>query len=144
MNSSFRGIYKGTHQNRKLMLQQTGSPGYLFEVLSDKGSNDEGVEYCSELSLAGHSAWRMPSQTGCLDVVDYSCEAHSWPMANKTFEKLVTEDAYLSTISHEDDEEIVWNVDYTYGDSTDVALTSSDGYCIRCVRTVFSHNETIC
>ena len=100
------------------------------------GSYDEGVAYCAVLSLDGHEDWRMPTQEELLSIVDKSREPHDEPVINKVFENVLTDEAYLSSTNYEDDEETVWTVDYTYGDSTDVALTWSDGYYIRCVRTL--------
>lgn len=98
------------------------------------GSFVEATEYCANLDLAGKQDWRLPTQSELLSLVDQSRAEQDQPAIQKAFQKMLTEEGYLSTSHYEDDDETVWIVDYTSGDSVDVALITSDGYHIRCVR----------
>jgi len=98
------------------------------------GSFLEAKKYCANLELANKQDWRVPTQAELLSIADASRTGGSEPAIKKIFEKVLTEEAYLSSTHYEDDDETVWLVDYTHGDSTDVALIEIDGYHIRCVR----------
>lgn len=99
------------------------------------GSFVEATQYCSDLRLADQQDWRMPTREELLSTVDKSRASDNEPAIQKIFSKVLVEEGYLSSTHYEDDDETVWLVDYTHGDSVDVALTTTDGYHIRCVRT---------
>lgn len=98
------------------------------------GSFIEATEYCSKLDLLGKQDWRLPTQDELLTTVDKSRADDNQPAIKAIFEMVLVEEGYLSTTNYEDDSETVWLVDYTHGESQDVALINTDGYHIRCVR----------
>ena len=98
------------------------------------GSFVEATQYCENLALADKQDWRLPTRAELLSIVDKSRVDQDQPAIQKAFQNVLTEEGYLSSTQYEDDNETVWIVDYTHGDSVDVALISTDGYHIRCVR----------
>lgn len=112
---------------------QDSYPNNGDEVKS--GSFEEATKYCSELRLLDKQDWRMPTRDELISIVDETRTANEEPMIQKAFTKVLTEEGYLSSTNYEDDDETVWILDYTHGESTDVALTNIDGYHIRCVRS---------
>lgn len=121
----------GVVTDAKANLQWQDS--YDAEVKS--GSFVEATQYCSELRLADKQDWRMPTQEELLSTVDKDRASDNEPAIKDIFTNVLVEEGYLSSTHYEDDDETVWLVDYTHGDSLDVALTTTDGYHIRCVRT---------
>lgn len=99
------------------------------------GSFVQAKQYCSDLKLAGNSDWRVPTKKELVSIVDKSRVAQDQPAIQKEFQSVLTEEAYLSSTEYETGSESVWVVDYYHGESSDVALFTSDGYHIRCVRT---------
>lgn len=123
------GVVTDTQTNLQWQDNYDGNGG---EVKS--GSFIEAAQYCTELDLSNKQDWRLPSKDELLTIVDKSRADDNQPAINVVFENVLVEEGYLSTTNYEDDSETVWLVDYTHGESTDVALIDTDGYHIRCVR----------
>ncbi len=98
------------------------------------GSFVQAKQYCSNLELADKQDWRLPTRAELLTIVDKSRVDQDQHAIQKSFTKVLTEEGYLSSTEYEEGRESVWIVDYMSGDSVDVALTTTDGYYIRCVR----------
>ena len=127
--SSSDGVVTDSQNNLQWQDNYDGNGG---EVKS--GSFIQATQYCSELNLLDKQDWRLPTRDELLTTVDKSRSDDNQPAINNVFENVLVEEGYLSTTHYEDDTETVWLLDYTHGESTDVALIDTDGYHIRCVR----------
>ncbi|GAA0424800.1 hypothetical protein GCM10009133_36690 [Cocleimonas flava] len=99
------------------------------------GSFIQAMKYCSSLALAAKQDWRLPTRVELLSIVDTTRVAKNQPAIQSAFKVVATEDTYHTTTEYEDDPESHWTVDFYHGNSLDVALYTSDGYHIRCVRS---------
>lgn len=128
--SSEGGVVTDSTTNLQWQDSYDGNGG---EVIS--GSFVEATQYCSELTLGEKQDWRMPTREELISTVDKARASDNDPSINEVFTMVLVEEGYLSSTHYEDDDETVWLLDYTHGDSVDVALTTTDGYHIRCVRS---------
>ncbi|MCF6207524.1 MAG: DUF1566 domain-containing protein, partial [Sulfurovum sp.] len=84
--------------------------------------------YCSNLTLAGHSDWRLPSYDELLSIVDYD---RYDPAIMPSFENVASRD-YWSSSQNVSDAKYAWNVYFKNGNTNN--NTKSNEYHVRCVR----------
>ncbi len=84
--------------------------------------------YCRNLTLAGHSDWRLPSYDELLTIVDYD---RYKPAIMPGFQN-VASSRYWSSSEYVSDAEYAWNVNFKDGNAGD--FTESDEGYVRCVR----------
>jgi hypothetical protein len=110
----------------------SNSTGLMWQDNSESKNTkkdwDGAVSYCSELSLAGHSDWRLPNIKELQSITDRS---KFGPKIKKGFNH-VASDSYWSSSVYASSKKHAWNVYFwnartTYDDKTDELY-------IRCVR----------
>ncbi len=106
----------------KLLWQDNDGVKYIKKSWSDA------KRYCSSLSLAGFSHWRLPSQRELESIVDFS----GYNPAIKRIFKNVKSDWYWSSTSNASGSSDAWDVDFKCGYSS--AYGKSNSYFVRCVR----------
>jgi len=105
-----------------LMWQQQGDG--TQRTWSDAGT------YCSNLSLGGHSDWRLPATMELLSIVDYGI--YPGPTIDATFFPNAYDDWYWSSTAYSYNAATVWDVGFDGGTNyNDVASTTD---YVRCVR----------
>jgi len=85
-------------------------------------------KYCKNLSLVGHSNWRLPSYDELLTIVDYD---RFDPAIMPSF-KNVASSSYWSSSQDVSDAKYAWYVDFENGST--VNYSKSNEYYVRCVR----------
>jgi len=95
-----------------LMWQQT--------VPSNPVTQDEADAYCANLSLAGHTDWRLPTKIELMSIVDFGRTA---PAINLTFFPNTPSKFFVS---------VSWNI--FFQDGTTYISNPTDLYYVRCVR----------
>jgi len=98
-------------------------------VENTKMSWTEAISYCSDLSLAGESDWRLPSIKELQSIVDVS---RYKPAIQKGFKNVNTSDRYWSSSVYVSSTKYAWSVNFRNG-STD-SYNKADEYYVRCVR----------
>lgn len=92
-------------------------------------SGDTATTYCENLSLCGHTDWRLPTKTELLNIVDYGELSPS--IDTSAFEN-TTSDLYWTATSYEGGASNAWIVDFGYGNAT--TMDKQSNAHIRCVR----------
>jgi hypothetical protein len=107
-----------TDQETGLMWQQ-GTMG--------KKDWDHAILACSELNLAGHKDWRLPTIKELLSIVDF--ERHN-PTCDPVFN--AQSDGYWSSSTGQSSPALAWYVYFSFGYTN--ALSKTNGYDVRAVR----------
>ena len=101
-----------------------------------KGTYDEAVKYCENLSFAGYDDWRLPRVNELISITDKSKFA---PAINSAF-KHAANDGYLiywssTEISYAPPS--IWRINFNYGVGISCGKSSceSDTCFVRCVRS---------
>ena len=84
--------------------------------------------YCSELSLGGHTDWRLPGSTELASIVVYKQN----PAIDENLFPSSKSSHYWSASSMAGNPSMAWNVDFYYG-PVDFSSKSKNHY-VRCVR----------
>lgn len=92
---------------------------------------DDAGSYCSDLTLAGYSDWRLPSKKELMSIVDYGT---SNPSIDSTYFSGTNAWGYWSSTTYAENTSSAWDVNFSRG-FVDNNNKSSDGY-VRCVRGV--------
>jgi len=98
-------------------------------VKNTKMNWTEAISYCSDLSLARHSDWRLPSIKDLQSIVDIS---QYNPAIKKGFKNVNTSDAYWSSSVYVSNTKNAWIVFFRNGYTNGNFKT--DGNYVRCVR----------
>lgn len=106
----------------KLLWQDDDSAKYTKRSWSGAKS------YCSSLSLAGFSDWRLPAIRELLSITDLS----TYKPAIKVAFRNTKSDYYWSSTSNASDSSYAWGVRFDYG--SDGRDSKSDSSFVRCVR----------
>jgi len=98
----------------------------------------DALDYCNELSLGGHTDWRLPSAAEIITMMDYSCDssdpAHCYAdYQNTAFKWRSTNDRYWSSTTRPDDTGFAYYATMNYGNIyIDVKYITN---YVRCVRS---------
>ena len=92
-------------------------------------SGDTAATYCSDLSLGGHTDWRLPTSTELEGILDYS-KYH--PAIDTTYFNNVSSNHYWSSTTYEVNKDNAWIVFFSYGYVYD--NRKGNNYYVRCVR----------
>ena len=87
--------------------------------------------YCTNLSIGGHSDWRLPAIMELLSIVDYG--VHPGPTINATFFPNTYADWYWSSTTYADDTTTMWDVGFDGGEYYNDNTATINDY-VRCVR----------
>ena len=98
------------------------------ETKTNKLNWEDAKSYCRELTLNGHSDWRLPNIKELQSIVDIS----RYDPAIKRGFKNATSSGYWSSSQNVSNAEYAWEVGFKYG-STYNGFKSSECY-VRCVR----------
>ena len=101
-----------------------------------KGTYDEAVKYCENLSFAGYDDWRLPRVNELISITDKSKFA---PAINSAF-KHAANDGYLIYWSYTEISYAppsIWRINFNYGVGISCGKSSceSDTCFVRCVRS---------
>ncbi len=86
------------------------------------------IAYCEDLTLGGHSDWRLPNKKELLSIVDYGKYS---PSIDAVFTHTASR-YYWSSTSHANDAGYAWIVAFGYGYT--YSYYKSYSYYVRCVR----------
>ena len=92
-------------------------------------SGDTATTYCANLTLGGHTDWRLPSIDELMNIADRSKQN---PAIDTSYFQNVVSDGYWSSTTVVGDENGAWSVGFNYGND-DWGVKSYSGY-VRCVR----------
>ena len=111
-----------TDTNTGLMWQQATAPGtYTWQ---------QALAYCDNLTLAGHSDWRLPTWKELQSIVDYSVYN---PSIGAAFFTNTVVPNYWSSTTYADSTGGAWYVYFNYGS---ISLNNKTGnYSVRAVRS---------
>ena len=90
---------------------------------------DQAIAYCSGLSLAGYTDWRLPTLDELKTLVD---STQTPPKINHTFFPDTRWDVYWSSTTYADSANSAWGVYFFYG--KDITCNKSTSYYVRAVR----------
>jgi len=111
----------------------TSSTGLMWqdnsEATNTKRDWKGALNYCAELSLAGHSDWRLPSIKELESIVDVS--RHN-PSIQEDFKNVSTSGRYWSSSVYVPSSKSAWVVHFEDGSVYDYRKTRE--YYVRCVR----------
>ena len=113
-----------TDMNTKLVWQDNND---THSVTKNKVN---ALNYCTDLSHAGHSDWRLPSREELISIVDYT---KSYPSIDSSFKFVVEDGIYLSSTQVAGSTDDAWYVEFRDGKSY-YSANDSTVYNIRCVR----------
>jgi hypothetical protein len=99
---------------------------------------DEAVEYCSNLSLGGHSGWRLPTATEWNNLIDKSQQKPVLPMGHP-FKNIVYNDLFWSKTKHSTLASRIYVADLSTGKIGAQSITKE--YYIWPVRAIMESNE---
>jgi len=85
-------------------------------------------KYCKNLTLGGHSDWRLPSYDELLTIVDYD---RYDPAIMPSFENVVS-NWYWTSSEYIGSSKSAWVVNFSYGHTS--YYSKSSEYFVRCVR----------
>ncbi len=91
---------------------------------------DDAGAYCTALSLAGHTDWRVPAKKELLSIVDYG--KFSPAVDGASFPNTNVDAYYWTSTEYAADTSNVWFVEFDLGQSFNAPKT--DQYYVRCVR----------
>ncbi|ETR66205.1 MAG: hypothetical protein OMM_13105, partial [Candidatus Magnetoglobus multicellularis str. Araruama] len=106
------------------------STGLMWQIeTTDKKTWKDALLYCSQLTLADFSDWRLPSREELRSIVDYST------YKSTTFEAFndTMSDFYWSSTSVAFNPDLAWGVNFFYGN--DFNYHKSYAYYVRAVRS---------
>lgn len=87
--------------------------------------------YCDELTLAGHSDWRLPNFDDLTSIVD---DTRTDPSINTTYFPYTNSAVYWSSTDYYIlGSDFAWSVDFSDGEALGNGKSSNNGYA-RCVR----------
>jgi hypothetical protein len=101
-----------TDTNTGLIWQQATAPGIGSGSYPEKYNWEQALAYCENLTLAGHSDWRLPNVNELQSIVDYSLYTPS--IDTTYFPGTLTED-YWSSTTNVFNTLYVWFVNFNYG-----------------------------
>ena len=108
------------------------STGLVWQDNSDAKNNEmsyeDAIEYCSDLSLAGKSDWRLPKIQELQSIVDIK----KYKPAIKDGFKNVASSYYWSSSENVSNSSDAWGVDFLNGYA--YSRSKSDERYVRCVR----------
>jgi hypothetical protein len=107
--------------------------GLVWQKQDDgtKRTWDNAITYCSNLTLAGQTGWRVPTRIELISIVDYG---GSRPTINGTYFPNTTASAYWSSTKYLGDPMTAYRVTlYFVTGSSDIGSTGYS-YYVRCVR----------
>jgi len=111
----------------------TNSTGLMWQDSSEAKNTKRdwkgALNYCAELSLAGHSDWRLPSIKELQSIVDVG--RHK-PSIQKDFKNVSTSGRYWSSSVYVPSNKNAWVVHFEDGSTYDYRKTRE--YYVRCVR----------
>ena len=93
---------------------------------------EEAVHYCENLSLAGHTDWRLPNRNELQSLVDKQPDASSWAAISTTFPDTYALPYWTST-SHALAPGHAWTVSFAFGQMGPFYLNEHHNY-VRAVR----------